>query len=136
AFVDETSDRYDQLNENLQRADLDPHELALWVKDRIESGDSQAEIARRLGKSRQYVTLATALIDPPAWILSAFTERKCRGLNELYELRKLYEAAPGLVQSWAAKRLTISREGLQELKLAIAAADTGQTSVAEVPASA
>src|SRR5437762_1641136 len=47
AFVDETSDRYDQLNENLQRADLDPHELALWVKDRIEAGDSQAEIARR-----------------------------------------------------------------------------------------
>jgi hypothetical protein len=37
-------------------------ELALFVQRRLAAGETQAEIARRLGKSRQYVTYATALI--------------------------------------------------------------------------
>ncbi len=51
AFVDEAADSYDQVIENEQREGLRPLELAMFVKRRIAAGESQTEIARRLGKS-------------------------------------------------------------------------------------
>ena len=75
--------------ENEQREGLKPLELALFVQKRLALGDNQAEIAKRLGKSRQYVTLATALIEAPDWLLQAYREGRCRGINELYDLRRL-----------------------------------------------
>jgi ParB/RepB/Spo0J family partition protein len=87
AFIDTTADSYDQVIENEQREGLRPLELALFVQKRIALGDNQAEIAKRLGKSRQWVTLATALIEPPDWLLQAYREGRCRGTNELYDLR-------------------------------------------------
>ena len=62
AFIDATADSYDQVIENEQREGLKPLELALFVQKRLAAGDKQIEIARRLGKSKQWVTLATALI--------------------------------------------------------------------------
>jgi ParB family chromosome partitioning protein len=64
-------------------------ELALFVQRRLAAGETQAEIARRLGKSRQYVTYATALIDAPDWLMALHREGRCRGLKELYDLRRL-----------------------------------------------
>lgn len=85
AFVDTTADRYDQVIENEQREGLKPLELALFVQKRLALGDRQADIARQLGRSRQWVTLATALIEAPDWLLQAYREGRCRGMNELYE---------------------------------------------------
>jgi len=39
------------------------------VKRELGKGVSQAEIARRLGKSQTYITFVRAMIDPPAWLL-------------------------------------------------------------------
>ena len=63
AFIDATADNFDQVIENERREGLKPLELALFVQKRLALGDNQAEIAKRLGKSRQWVTLATALIE-------------------------------------------------------------------------
>ncbi len=62
------------------------------------------DIARAIGKSRQYVTLATALIDPPDWLLAAYRDGRCRGLAELYDLRKLAGQHPQYVEAWASDR--------------------------------
>ena len=51
---------------------LTPLELALFIECRIEAGDSQAEIARRLGKSRPYFTYATALVGAPDWLMALY----------------------------------------------------------------
>jgi ParB family chromosome partitioning protein len=110
AFVDTTSDSYDQVIENEQREALKPMELALFVQRRMQAGDSQAEIARRLGKSRQYITYATALIDAPNWLLSAYREGRCKGLTALYELRKLHEEHAEEVEAWAARQEAMTRE--------------------------
>jgi ParB family transcriptional regulator, chromosome partitioning protein len=56
--------------ENEQREGLRPLELALFVQKRIALGDNQVEIVKRLGKSRQWVTLAT----PSDWIPHAYRE--------------------------------------------------------------
>lgn len=116
AFVDEATDSYDQVIENEQREPLKPLELALFVRRRLAAGESQAEIARRLGKSRQYITFATALIDPPDWLLSAYRDGRCRGLTELYELRKLHAERPDRVAALIAENKPVTRERIAALR--------------------
>ena len=116
AFIDTTADSYDQVIENEQREGLKPLELALFVQKRIALGDNQAEIAKRLGKSRQWVTLATALIEPPDWLLQAYREGRCRGTNELYDLRRLHGEHGDAVEAWASEQPTITRDRLTEFR--------------------
>lgn len=116
AFIDTTADSYDQVIENEQREGLRPLELALFVQKRIALGDNQAEIAKRLGKSRQWVTLATALIEPPDWLLQAYREGRCRGTNELYDLRRLHGEHGDEVEAWAAQQPMITRDRLAEFR--------------------
>jgi ParB family transcriptional regulator, chromosome partitioning protein len=116
AFVDAAADSYDQVIENEQRKGLTPLELALFVRRRLRVGDSQAEIARGIGKSRQYVTMATALIDAPDWLIAAYREGRCCGLNELYELRKLARDHPQDVQAWTSEGGAITRDRVTALR--------------------
>jgi ParB family transcriptional regulator, chromosome partitioning protein len=116
AFVDEAADSYDQIIENEQREGLKPLELALFVQKRLAAGDSQAEIAKRMGKSRQYVTLATALIDAPNWLLDVYRTGRCRGITELYELRRLHGEHPQYIEAWSSDRESITRDDLSALR--------------------
>ncbi len=97
-FVDNAADSYDQVVENEQREGLKPLELALFVKRELEKGVSQAEIARRLGKSQTYITFVRAMIDPPTWLMDVYRSGKCRNAAQLYELRRLHEADPNGVE--------------------------------------
>lgn len=116
AFIDNAADSYDQVIENEQREGLKPLELALFVQRRLATGESQADIARRLGKSRAFVTLATALIDAPEWMLATYREGRCRGLRELYELRQAHERMGVNVEVWAAAQPMITRSELAALR--------------------
>lgn len=117
AFVADLGDGYAQVIENEQREALKPMELALFVQRRIGAGESLAEIARRLGKTRGYLTFVTALIDAPEWLLELYRSGKCQGMTELYELRRLHEATPQAVERWVEGRETISRTDLSAFKL-------------------
>jgi ParB family chromosome partitioning protein len=116
AFIDTTADDYDQVIENEQREGLTALELALFVQKRLACGDSKAEIARRLGKSRQYITLATALIEAPDWLLEAYRLNRCRGIGELYQLRRLHGEHPQRVEAWASGSEPITRDRIAELR--------------------
>lgn len=117
AFVDTTADSYDQVIENEQREGLRPLELAMFVQKRLALGDRQADIARRLGKCRQWVTLATALIEAPDCLLQAYREGRCRGMNELYELRRLHGQHAAAVVAWVAEqREAITRDRIADLR--------------------
>ena len=125
AFVDASADSYDQVIENEQREGLKPLELAMFVQKRLALGDKQAEIARRLGKSRQWVTLATALIEPPDWLLGLYRQGRCRGMAELYELRRLHAEHPQYVEAWASDRDSITRDSVTALRADLAGATAG-----------
>lgn len=127
AFVDDTADSYDQVIENEQRAGLTPLELALFVQRRLAAGDIQAEIARRLSKSRQYVSMASALIDAPDWLMGAYREGRCRGLNELFELRKLAREHPQHVEAWTAANDAITRDRVTALRGELCARRAGDS---------
>jgi ParB family chromosome partitioning protein len=125
AFVDTSADSYDQVIENEQREGLKPLELALFVQKRLALGDRQADIAKNLGKSRQWVTLATALIEPPEWLLQAYRDGRCRGMNELYELRRLHGQHADVVEAWTAQqRELITRERIAALRAEMSGAAT------------
>ncbi|MCV2354028.1 ParB/RepB/Spo0J family partition protein [Paucibacter sp. B2R-40] len=148
AFVDVLADSYDQVIENEQREGLKPLELALFVQERLRCGETQADVARRLGKSRQYVTRVTALIEAPQWLLDTYRAGRCRGMNELYELRKLHAESPVQVETWVNEGKSITRDRLQLMRASLLcepeakpfasppAADTGSPVVARAAASA
>ena len=119
ATVNETASSYDQVIENEQREGLKPLELALFVQSRIAMGESQADIARQMGKSAPFVTYATALIDAPDWLMVVYREGKCRGVTELHQLRKLHAQNPQRVQAWIDRQVSISRSDIQRLKVEI-----------------
>jgi ParB family chromosome partitioning protein len=122
AFVDQGAQSIDQFIENEQRQGLTPLEVALFVQRSLNQGQTQAEIARAIGKSRQYVMIATALIDPPEWLMDAYRQGRCRGLNELHELRKLHAAYPERTQAWAAGTPRFTREQVAAFKAKLAQA--------------
>lgn len=109
AFIDATADSFDQVIENEQRQRLTPLELALFVQRQQQAGQSLAEIGRRLGKSRTYMSFVAALIDAPGWLLQVYREGRCRGLTELYELRRLHDRDPAAAQALLARGDEISR---------------------------
>lgn len=116
AFVDVAADGYDQIIENEQRQNLQPLELALFVQRRLRAGETQAEVARRLGKSRAYVTYVAALIDAPDPVLALYRSGRCRGLTELYDVRRLYEAQPHAVAEWFNSAGKVTRTDVERLK--------------------
>jgi ParB family chromosome partitioning protein len=122
AFVDDLLDTYDQVIENEQREPLTPMELAIFVQRQLQAGQSRLEIASAMGKSPQYVTYATALIDAPDWLTALYRSGRCRGMLELHELRRLHERHPASVDAWLAKGEAITRAALQRLKSGVAAA--------------
>lgn len=122
AYVDNAMDSYDQVIENEQRENLSPLELALFVQKKLRSGTRASEIARTLGKSRGYLTFIGALIDPPAWLLDLYRSGRCRGISELYELRKLHELQPQAVAQWIEGRAHVSRADVQVFKERLAPA--------------
>lgn len=126
AYVDNAMDSYDQVIENEQRESLSPLELAMFVQKKLQSGARASEITRTLGKSRGYLTFIGALIDPPAWLLDLYRSGRCRGISELYELRKLRESQPEAVAQWIEGRAHVSRADVQLFKERLAPAAQAQ----------
>lgn len=136
AYVDNAMDSYDQVIENEQRESLSPLELAMFVQKKLQSGARSSEIARTLGKSRGYLTFIGALIDPPAWLLDLYRSGRCRGISELYELRKLHELQPEAVAQWIEGRAHVSRADVQVFKERLAPAAPAEPTTPPVPAQA
>jgi ParB family chromosome partitioning protein len=116
ATVNETATSYDQVIENEQREGLKPLELALFVRSRLALSETQAEIARQLGKSPTLITMVCAMIDPPDWLMSAYRSGQCRGIAELYELRRLNEREPERVAEAIRQGGPITRATVKAMK--------------------
>lgn len=96
AFVDERVDPFAQAAENLHREDMSPFDLSAFIAARESEGYSRAEIARRLGKPRSFVTEAALLSDAPQELRSAVEAGKIGG--DVRVLSRLVAAARGRPQ--------------------------------------
>lgn len=115
AFVDRSHTDYQQVIENLQREDLKPRELAMFIKKKMDDGEKQAQIAELLGVNRSMVTNHLALIDMPACIEEIYTTGKCVSAKTLYDLRNLYKEFPKEVEQWSESVQEITRATVSAL---------------------
>jgi ParB family chromosome partitioning protein len=90
--------------------------------------EGQAEIARRLGKSLQYVTYATALIDAPDWLMALYREGRCRGLKELYDLKRLADDHADAVAKWLSRMHVVARSDVEALREMLSGPDADSAS--------
>lgn len=80
-----SADRYVQMIENIQRDDLNAPEIAAFVADRLEQGDSQADVSRKLGKPRDWVSRYASVQGMPEFLRSKLAGSSIRAVYELYQ---------------------------------------------------
>jgi len=127
AFIDRSHTDYQQVIENLQREDLKPRELAMFIKRKMDDGEKQARIAELLGVNRSMVTNHLALIDPPACIDEIYTSGKCSSAKTLYDLRNLHREFPKEVERWCAADQEITRATVSALSAKLRGAQQATT---------
>lgn len=115
AFVDERIDPFAQASENLHREDMSPFDLATFIAERERDGYSRAEIARRLGKPRSFITETARLGDAPLALRRAVEEGRIGGdVRTLYQLAVAAQVRPNAVEALLAQGGPIGRASLDE----------------------
>lgn len=110
AFVDERIDHFAQAAENLHREDMSPFDLAAFVSEREKEGHSRAEIARRLGKPRSFITEAARLSDAPTQLRRAVEEGRIGAdVRVLYRLVGVARDRPQELEELLARGGPIGR---------------------------
>ena len=86
-FIQDTDEAnpYAQMIENIQRDDLKPSEIARFITARLDAGEKQTEIARRLGKPRDWVSRYGAVPKMPPFLQEILTTSSIRAVYELYQ---------------------------------------------------
>jgi ParB/RepB/Spo0J family partition protein len=87
AFVQDVGlpDRYAQVIENIQRDDLRAPEIATFIAERLGAGDTQADISRKLGKPRDWVSRYASVQSMPEFLRARLEGSSIRALYELYQ---------------------------------------------------
>ena len=80
-----SADRYVQMIENIQRDDLNGPEIAAFIADRLEQGDNQADISRKLCKPRDWVSRYASVQSMPEFLRSKLAGSSIRAVYELYQ---------------------------------------------------
>lgn len=80
-----SADRYVQMIENIQRDDLNAPEIATFIADRLDQGDSQADISRKLGKPRDWVSRYASVQNMPEFLQAKLAGSSIRAVYELYQ---------------------------------------------------
>ena len=127
AFIDDSHDEYDQAIENIQREDLTPMEIARFIGNREKVGDSRATIAKRIGKSRAFVTTHAALLALTGSLRQAYEEDRCRDVSTLYELSNLSKVHPEAVEAFIGQS-DLSRMAVEVFKTSTKGRTSAETS--------
>ncbi len=80
--------------ENLKRHGLSPLDLARFIRGRVDAGESNTTVAKRLGVDLTTVAHHLALLDLPPVLDDALKAGRCSSPRTLYELGKLHEKRP------------------------------------------
>jgi ParB family transcriptional regulator, chromosome partitioning protein len=123
------ADAYAQVAENQKRHGLTPLDLARFIRGRVDAGDSNTEVARRLGMNLTTVAHHLALLDLPPELDQAMRAGRCTSPRTLHELRKLHDEQPEQVRALVAGDTEITRSALAAIR-AMAAPSTARSRLA------
>lgn len=113
AFVDNNYQDEDQVIENLHRNELTAREIADYIGRERAKGFQLQEIAKRLGKSRAYVSQHATLLDLPDVVADVFNSGSTKDLTVINELVTVYKKHPEELTRWLAEEKEISRGELK-----------------------
>jgi ParB family chromosome partitioning protein len=119
---DAPADAYDQVAENQRRHALTPLDLARFINGRVAAGESNAEVARRLGMNLTTVAHHLSLLGLPPELNQALETGRCTSPRTLHELSKLHGVAPDKVRELVASDVEITRAAVAQIKSEDAAA--------------
>ena len=109
-------DRYAQVAENQKRHGLTPMEMARFIREQVDSGDSNATIARQLGMNLTTVAHHLSLLELPPALDDALQSGRCISPRTLHELSKLHADNPQQVQNLLASGSEITRTAVSALR--------------------
>jgi len=113
---DAPADRYAQVAENLKRHSLSPLDLARFIRDQVNAGDSQTTIAKQLGMNLTTVAHHLSLLELPPVLDDAMKAGRCMSPRTLHELSKLHEQQPEQVKALIDGPGDITREVVTTLR--------------------
>jgi len=113
---DAPADPYAQVAENQKRHGLTPLDLARFIRGRIDAGESNSDVARRLGMNLTTVAHHLSLLELPPALDDALKSGRCTSPRTLHELGKLHADNPGQVQSLLASGAEITRATVSALR--------------------
>jgi ParB family chromosome partitioning protein len=133
AFVDHQHTDYQQVIENVQRDNLKPRELALFIKKKLDEGEKHVQIAALLGVDRSTITHHLALSEPPSCLEELYSSGTCQSAKILYDLRSLHKQFPQAVERFCARTTEVTRVHVADLaaRLKRPTSKGTQTSLAE-----
>jgi ParB family chromosome partitioning protein len=111
----EAHDVYAQVAENQKRHGLTPLDLARFMRSRTDGGESNAEIAKRMGIDLTSVAHHLALLSLPPELDEALRSGRCTSPRTLYELAKLHKTKPEQVKAIVAGQGEITRSAVASL---------------------
>ena len=100
----------------LQRHGLTPLDLARFIRARVDEGDSNATVARRMGIDKMTLAHHLALLDLPPELNEAMQAGRCISPRTLYELDKLHRGEPERVRALLAGDGEITRSTVNEFR--------------------
>lgn len=113
---DTPTDPYTQVAENQKRHGLTPLDLARFIQARVNAGDSNATVAKRLGMDLTSVAHHLALLELPPALDAAMHAGRCTSPRTLHELSKLHRTEPDRVQTLLAGEAEITRSAVAAVR--------------------
>ena len=110
------ADRYAQVAENQKRPGLTPIEMAKFIRERVDCGDSNVAIAKQLGMNLTTVAHHLSLLELPSELDEALKSGRCTSPRTLHELSKLHADNPEQVQSLLDSGAEITRTAVSALR--------------------
>jgi ParB family chromosome partitioning protein len=114
---DAPADAYAQVAENQKRHGLTPLDLARFIRGRVDLGDSNATVAKRLGMNLTTVAHHLALLDLPHELDEALKSGRCTSPRTLHELRKLHDEQPEQARALVSGDTEITRAAVAAIRV-------------------
>ena len=110
------ADRYAQVAENQKRHGLTPMEMARFIREQVDAGDSNATVAEQLGMNLTTVAHHLSLLDLPPALDDALQSGRCTSPRTLHGLSKLHADNPEQVHSLLNSGAEITRTAVSALR--------------------
>jgi len=109
-------DAYAQVAENQRRRGLSPLDLARFIRGKVDAGDSNAVIAKRLGIDQTTIAHHLALLTLPTVLDEAPRSGRCESPRTLFELSRLHADHPERVEAPIQSEVEITRQAVAALR--------------------